>query len=364
MDNKIGIVIHPIDRELLYDYEPGMKRFDAPTTQKILEWMSPFKAANIEGIKSKATHETLNAELIMCPLLIEQMASKSPRKVFNKVAKTVRFAEKSGCRIIALVAYTALVGERGMKLQELVKTPLTTGNHLTLAVMPETILRAIKLLNYKSQRLNMLLLGANPLIYILVHHLGHHLHQSCLYYASQDKIKAYHSLLSAALKKRVKILPRDPAGAMRDADIIVNATSRLPASFDERLLKSGAIVFDASYPRRIQITRKDILLIDGITMRPPGRPKFNFNFGLPDGLCFPCMAEPMVLAFENKYESYSLGKDISYDKSESIFHMAKKHGFSLGPLTSYEKIIPEEKFADVIKHIKPKKKVFSFLLTK
>ena len=358
MDNKIGIIIHPIDRELLYAYEPGMKRLNLETAKKILEWMSPFKASTVEGIKSKATGEKLNAELIMCPLLMEQMASLSPRFVFQKVIKAVELAKERGARSAALVAYTALVGDRGAKVQEKVGIPLTTGNHMTLVTMPEAVLKAIQLLGKNISKMKMLVLGANPLVYTFVRRLGYQLEKTFIYYPAREKIRMYYTVLPFDLKRKVEIVYRNPRGLLKDVDIVINATRRLPALFEERFLKSGAIVFDASYPRSIHISRKDVLLIDGIVVRPPGNPKFNFNFGLPESYCFPCMAEPMVLAFEKRFESYSLGKDFSADKAGAILQLALKHGFELGPLTSYEQVIPTEKIESIAYLLKKKRNVF------
>jgi fatty aldehyde-generating acyl-ACP reductase len=41
------------------------------------------------------------------------------------------------------------------------------------------------------------------------------------------------------------------------------------------------------------------------------------------------MAEPMVLALENRYESYSLGKQIRVDRVREIAQLARRHGFKL-----------------------------------
>jgi fatty aldehyde-generating acyl-ACP reductase len=360
MRHKVCIVIHPITRELLYSYEPGMRRLSADVANKLLEWMSPFKASNIEGIKSFATGDRLYGELIMCPLLMEQMVSMRPRKLFRQVVRAVEFARQREAEITALVAYTALVGGRGQKIYDKTRTPLTTGNHLTLATIPEAILKAIDLMGYNPGNLNMLLLGANPLIYTLVRTLGNSLKQFYLYYPARDKLRVYYTVLPSVLKKKVKILSYDPRRSLNEMDIVVNATRRLPSAFDEKRLKSGAIVFDASYPRSIHITRNDVLLMDGITMIAPGNPKFNFNFGLPEGLCFPCMAEPMILAFEKRYESYSIGKEFSIDKTNEIFKLALKHGFKMGPLTSYERVISQDTIMNVVKGT-VRKKLFTFI---
>ena len=73
MSNNFSILIHPISRRLLYDYEPGMERKSISIAKKILEWMVPFKASSIKGIKSGLTGKEITGEFIMCPLLMEQM---------------------------------------------------------------------------------------------------------------------------------------------------------------------------------------------------------------------------------------------------------------------------------------------------
>ena len=347
MNSKVCIVIHPITRELVYSFEPGMKKFSADVAKKILEWMSPFRAANIEGVKSAATGEEINGELIMCPLLMEQMVALSQRKVLKRVAAAVDLARERKAAIIGLVAYAALIGERGSKINANHKVPMTTGTHFTLATVPEAILKAVNLLDYNPKKLKVLIYGANPLVYIVLKSLGYSADKCFIYHAKQDNALGFYNLLPGHTQRKTTVLSSDPKANLKDMDIVVNATGRLPAGFEEKNLKSGAIVFDASYPRKINLSRQDVLLIDGVAVEPPGNPKFNFNFGLPEGLCFPCMAEPMTLAFEKQFESYSLGKEFSSDKSDKIYRLALKHGFRIGPLTSHEEIIPPEKIRQV-----------------
>ena len=73
----------------------------------------------------------------------------------------------------------------------------------------------------------------------------------------------------------------------------------------------------------------DVLVVDGGMMDVPGEVDFGFDFGLPPGNAYACMAEPMVLALEGRYESYSLGKRIQIDQVRTIAQLARKHGFKL-----------------------------------
>jgi len=347
VNSKISIIIHPITRELLYHWEPRMGIMNDDFTRKILEWVTPFDIATIEGIKSKHTGEVINANLVLCPLLMEQFTSLPHRRLLKKVIQSVKVAKQGGAKLVCLVAYTAMVGTKGVRVQEATGIPYTNGLSFTSATLPHAIIEAMKALRY-TRPAKVFIYGGNSFIYLLVKGLSEVADQFCVYYHRRDKLEAYCNVLPKHIKSRVKILSTPSPAHIKDSDLIINATHKFPIGFSDKIVKSGAIVLDMSYPRTIHTMRPDILIIDGVAIVPPGnKPKFNLNFGLPEGLCFPCMAEPMVLAFEKKFESYSLGRDISYDKADAIFNLAMKHGFKVGPLTAYEQVIPEEKLESV-----------------
>ena len=64
-------------------------------------------------------------------------------------------------------------------------------------------------------------------------------------------------------------------------------------------------------------------------MDVPGEADFHFDFGLAPGRAYACMAETMVLALEERRESYSLGKQIQPERVREIAELARRHGFRL-----------------------------------
>ncbi|MFN2108504.1 MAG: shikimate dehydrogenase, partial [Anaerolineae bacterium] len=50
-----------------------------------------------------------------------------------------------------------------------------------------------------------------------------------------------------------------------------------------------------------------------------------------------CLAETMALAFEGRFEDYSIGKALSVEQVREIDALATKHGFELAALRSYER---------------------------
>ena len=77
---------------------------------------------------------------------------------------------------------------------------------------------------------------------------------------------------------------------------------------------------------------------------------FNFNFGFPPKTAYACMSETMMLALEGRYESFTLGKDVSVEQVEEITRIADKHGFKLAGFRSFEKAVTEEQIARIRKN--------------
>ncbi|MFH1578232.1 MAG: hypothetical protein ABIC18_04095 [Candidatus Omnitrophota bacterium] len=364
--NEFALIIHPTHEALLYRYEPGMKHRSKQVVHKLLEWMDPFLASEVEGIYSD-TGKPVKGILVMCPLLREQMMNLSPQKLLKQVIAAARLAESLGTKIIGLTAYTSFVGSRGADVRKVLNTPLTNGSTYTMAMVTEAVLRALNLMETPLETANILIVGATSRISrFCLEILGPAAKRIMLFSQGKVRLKGVIDGLRADLQKKVEIIV-DIAKYAKTSDVIIFASRNPFIPFDLNKLKPGTIIFDASYPRRIPLNfRDDILVIDGLTIKPPGKPKFGFDFGLPEGLCFPCMAEPIILALEHKYENYSLGGggEQNLSKASEIVRLASKHGFRIAELTSQEQILPEEEIIKIKKRafIKSKDRRRSYII--
>ena len=50
----------------------------------------------------------------------------------------------------------------------------------------------------------------------------------------------------------------------------------------------------------------------------------------------------MALALEGRYESYTLGKDLTVEQVTAIEQIAQRHGFRLGGFRSFERAVTDE----------------------
>jgi predicted amino acid dehydrogenase len=341
------LIIQPPSEELLYRFEPGMRHRPRPLVKKVLEWMSPFLAAEVEGLTSHLGR-TARGTLVMCPLLTEQMLSMSPAKAMKALNSTLEFAQTLSPKLIGLTASTALSGNNGAELAQRLEVPLTTGSNYTLATIPEAILRAADLMEIELNSSYILILGVTS-------SAGRYCLEILTHFAAGMFVTAHNQdefglvLADIPKEKRTKLHFCPDASLILDkVNIVIIATNRIPAEFDIDKLNPGTIIFDASYPRRIDTRRRDdILVIDGVATSPPGKVNFNFDFGLPAPLCYPAMAEPMILALQRKFEDYSLGNDFQPEKIREIMRLGAKHGFEIVGLTSQEKLLSSEQIVKI-----------------
>lgn len=342
---KFAFVIHPLDINLISIAfnESNLKFKKAALVNKVSEWLSPFKCSEVTGLISK-TGKAESGYLIYCPLLPEQMISLDQKFVINRVIESAKIAQELGVRIIGLGAYAAHIGKKGILVAKALSTPVTTGTHYTIAVVIEGTLEVANEIGIKLEEAKVSVIGATGGIgKICSKILSEIVGELTLIARNRNKLETLASSLKD--KSKAKILISDNIlQTVKLSDISIMSTTTPEPLIDVEDLEPGTIVCDISRPRNVSMKngkpREDVLVIDGGIIKPPGNVKFNFYFGLPEGLGYACMAETMILALEEKYENYSLGGDISLEKVQEISRLGKKHGFKIAELRSFDVIIP------------------------
>jgi predicted amino acid dehydrogenase len=151
----------------------------------------------------------------------------------------------------------------------------------------------------------------------------------------------------------------DISEAVRQGQLILTATSSTQDVIEPEDLQTGAVVCELSLPhdvsRRVAELRPDVLVTEGGNMLLPGNPRFErvrepgqeFDLNLPPRTALACMSETMVLALENRLESYTLGRGIDLQKVIDIEKMAKRCGFALADMRAFDTAITPEKIAAI-----------------
>lgn len=339
-----GFIIHPIDVTDVYRKYPLAKHLPPKLVERALSYSPPIKVSHITGVKSP--YGGAEGYFVSCPLTPRLMLGLPEPRVTGKIITACNKAAELGAKVVGLGAFTSVVGDAGITIRKNVDIAVTTGNSYTVATAIEAAEKAARLMEIDMDEANVLVLGATGSIgkvlsYIMADE-GRH-----LTLCARDSGKLQR--VADSIRDRTGMLPRvtaDLRSAVRQADAVMCVSSAIDALIEPQDLKPGALVCDVSRPRNVSVEvkkqRDDVLIIEGGVVTVPGDVEFNFNFGFPEKTSYACMAETMILALEEKYVDWSLGRDLTIEGVTGIAKLAKKHGFKVAGFRSFERAVTAE----------------------
>ncbi|MDD5347263.1 MAG: SRPBCC family protein [Candidatus Omnitrophica bacterium] len=327
----------------LLKHNPEVKMPSQEFISQLFRIAHPFKAFDILDFRSK-TGQTINGCFILATFFPD-MLDQDPFGVFSKVVRSCKIAEKHGIGMVGLGGFSAIVGERiGHDISEELDIPVTTGRTLTASLVIEAVQKAAHLMDLDLSDSKIAIVGGtgnigSAVARVFVRTAKH----VCV--TGRDRLKL--NAVAAQLKKmkRTRISASlDNREAVKDADIVITATSAPHAILEIDWVKPGAILCDVGYPKNISYLsepRSDILLFDGGLTQSPFPLSLPINIGLPsENVTYGCFAESIILGLEKRYENFSApNRPISIEKIDEISMRGQKHGFVLADLSRNGKII-------------------------
>jgi predicted amino acid dehydrogenase len=101
-------------------------------------------------------------------------------------------------------------------------------------------------------------------------------------------------------------------------------------------VKPGCVITDVARPLDLPpeevAKRPDVLVIESGEIELPGDVKVK-NIGLPKNVVYACLAETIVLALEGRFENFTIGRAIEWEKVREIYQMGLKHGMKLAAIS-------------------------------
>ncbi len=341
---QFAFILHPMDTSYVTRKYGFLRPVPAPILEMIMRFAPPFQVSRITGIES-GTGEA-HGHFVACPLTSRQMNTMAEEVVVQKVIAAGRMAQRLGAGVVGLGALTAVVGGGGRRVAEALDIAVTTGNSYTVATAIEGTREAVEYMGYPLGGINLGIIGATGSIgRVCAEILADEVGQLTLVARDEMQLEAMRdrilqkSGISAAISTDVgEVLPA--------CDVVITVSSATDAIIEPQHLKPGAVICDVARPRdvsrRVAESRDDVLVIEGGIVSVPGDVDFGFDFGVPPGTCMACMAETMILAMEERYESYTVGRHLTVRQVQEIDELAKKHGFALSGFRAFEREIPED----------------------
>jgi predicted amino acid dehydrogenase len=336
---RFAFVVHPLSVKDLARKYPVTRFFPDWAVSAVMRYKRPVVVSEVTGIRSQ-TGATADGVLIGCPLTPGQMTSMRLEKAYDKIVACTELAAREGAELVGLGAFTSVIGDGGVTIARRSPIPVTTGNSYTVATAIQGTIRACEILGIEMPRARLAVVGATGSIgKTCARMLGPSFGETVLVGRDLEKTRAFAADLGFGRAT-------DDLNELRSADAVVTVTSSSVPIIEPGVLKAGAVVCDVARPRDVSVRvaqeRPDVLVLEGGVVRVPGPVEFHFNFGFPERTAYACMSETMMLALENRLESYTLGKDVSPEQVTEMMALAEKHGFELAGFRSFERPVSEE----------------------
>ncbi len=347
--SEFAFILHPVSgaKDIARKY-PLLGLLPESVLERLLKRMAPKPISQITGLRSLTGAEA-RGWFVGCPLTPRQFLDLPQEFVLDKIIRAARVAQDLGAKIVGLGAMTSVVGDAGVTIANNVDIAVTTGNSYTVWTAVEGAKRAAELMGTVVSQAHVAVIGATGSIgRVCVRIMADEAAAITLIGRNETRLAE----LAGSVHGRAQIeYTTDPHQGLRDADIVIAVTSAVDTVVPAEALKPGAVVCDVARPRdvskQVAQQRPDVLVIEGGAVAVPGDVDFHFNFGFPPKTAYACMAETMILALEQRYENFSLGRDLSLDRVNEIAALAHKHGFRLAGFRSFERQVTDDYIASV-----------------
>jgi predicted amino acid dehydrogenase len=363
--NRFAFVIHPLSQEQLKK-DPTIElasRF-APkgfldAVEKIIAYSPPMVYSKVTGVRSPMG---VDAEgwLITVGGTPKQMLSHSPEFTYKRLLQAAKMAKRLGAQIMGLGAFTKVVGDAGKTVARLADIPITTGNSYSASGALWAAADAVRRMGLitvekgKKLKAKTMVVGATGAIGSVCCRL------LAMAFTDLYMVDVRHSKLLALKESILKETPDVHVEIstradkfLSDMDVIVTATSAGGGKsvIDIMAVKPGCVITDVARPLDLSpqdvAKRPDVLVIESGEILLPGENVEMKDIGLPPRVAYACLAETIVLALEGRYETFTIGREIEWQKVKEIYKLGLKHGMKLAAISGINGVFSDADIAEV-----------------
>ena len=356
--SRFAFVIHPLSQQHFKNVEP-LRTLSSllpgpvmDVVERTLAYAPPFTYSHVTGIRSPTGAEAEGWLITVGGTPKELMAHK-PEFTYARLLQAARIAQKLGAQVMGLGAFTKVVGDAGVTVARLAPLPVTTGNsysasgalwaaHDALARLGLVELDAQGRMHGKA-----MVVGATGAIgSVCARLLALASDELWLVSPESAKLLALKHDLERDHPRATVHVAASPAGHLGDMDLIVTATSGAGKRvLDIDAVKPGCVITDVARPLDLSpedvARRPDVLVVESGEIELPGEVRMR-DIGLPQGVVYACLAETVVLALEGRYEPYTVGRSIEWEKVKEIYQLGLKHGMRLATISGANGVVTDE----------------------
>jgi predicted amino acid dehydrogenase len=361
--SRFAFVIHPLSQRFLTNVEPlrTIERvspaFVMDGVEKAMAYAPPMKYGRITGVTSP-TGDEAEGWLLTVGGTPKELLSHSPEFTYSRLLAAADEAKKLGAQIMGLGAFTKVVGDAGVTVAKQASLPITTGNSYSASGALWAAHEALERLGLSEVdehgriKGKAMVVGATGAIGSVCARLLA-LASDDLYLISPEtaKLLALKADMERENPRATIHIAATPNEALPEMDMIVTATSGAGKRvLDIMAVKPGCVITDVARPLDLSAEdvarRPDVLVIESGEIELPGDVHMR-DIGLPPGVAYACLAETIALALEGRYETYTVGRNIEWEKVKEIYQIGLKHGMKLAAISGVNGIYSDEDLARI-----------------
>jgi predicted amino acid dehydrogenase len=317
----------------------------------------PIVYGEVKHVISQHNGKEVNGIIYGLMATPKVLKESDPEVIYRQIEGICKDAASRGAKIAGLGAYTKIVGDQGITINQNSPIPVTTGNSLSASATLWGLNEAVRKMGFVSidpndNRVNgmAMVIGATGSIgKVSAKLLALSFKKLCLVAPRMNRLEELREEIRQIAPNCQIILSTNANDLAPQADALLTATS----SFDQKivdvmLLKPGCVVADCSRPLDFEMEdvrkRPDVLIMESGEVNLPGPMQMSCDLGLPGKTVYACLAETALLAMEGRHESFTMGRDIEWDKVKQIYKMARKHGVELAEIQGHMGVITDREF--------------------
>lgn len=361
--SRFAFVIHPLSQE----YFRNVKALDAVAdvapgifmdgVEKLMAHAPPFVYSHVTGITSPTGAE-VEGWLITVGGTPKELMAHDPEFTYSRLLAAADMAQKLGAQIMGLGAFTKVVGDAGVTVAKRAPLPITTGNSYSASGALWAAHDAVRRLGIAEVdakghiKGKAMVVGATGAIgSVCARLLAMAADELWLVSIEPAKLLALKADIERENPRATIHVGADADEHIADMDVIVTATSGAGKKvLDIMKVKPGAVITDVARPLDLSADdvakRPDVLVIESGEIELPGDPQMK-GIGLPKGVAYACLAETIVLALEGRYETFTVGRNIEWEKVKEIYRLGLKHGMRLAAISGVNGVYTDDDLARI-----------------
>ncbi|MCM0612321.1 dehydrogenase [Marinobacter sediminum] len=361
--NRFAFVIHPLSQQYLTKTPPldWIANVSPPVVMNLVEkavaYTPPFLYSKVSGITSP-TGDEVEGWLITVGGTPREIMAHGPEFTYSRLLAAAKLAKKLGAQIMGLGAFTKVVGDAGITVAKRAPLPITTGNSYSasgaLWAAHDAVLKIGRVHVGESGKMagKAMVVGATGAIgSVCARLLAKAVDEIYLAAPEPAKLLALKESIEQETPGAIVHVAGSADRDLADMDMIVTATSGAGKRIlDIMKVKPGCVITDVARPLDISAEdvakRPDVLVIESGEIQLPGDVRMK-DIGLPKGIAYACLAETIVLGLEGKFENFTLGRNIEWEKVREVYKLGLKHGMKLAAISGVNGVFSEEDFARV-----------------